>query len=640
MKKEQPKKEKRTYTIEDRHDKGLKYLKKFDRAYEFSPSRVEDIQENVAFYQGEQYRLAKYLNTERPWVVQMNTPHATLAIQTRVASLIANTYIGTLQPLAPEDVETIKSLNDIKNDIWEETGLDSKINDAIDKGSVTREAYIHIIAQPDKITGGNGAMNKGGFKAYLLDNMSVWLDPSARTFEDCRYIFVTGRIMIDEAYRKYPFLKDEIGEFTSSSPERRGESVVSNDYITSQDDIFAKYTMYEKVYDEDGKLKIYRRTMVEDYLVEEKELKGMKRFPIAQFRWEKSAQSAYGISLMDRVISLQKSINAIESAITNTALAYASPTFVVTKASGINPKIVAKTSGMPGVVFSSNVEPSKSIGTVMNRTLDTELINIKSQYEDTINKIAGVSDEFVGSLGTSGNTAGGSQIAVERAKVIEQLILANISDFVEQITQILVEYIVVAYEAGDPIYTRKLKGNGQTEFNVREMPAGAKDINWSFAVDLEARTKYSRDRESAKMLEMYQMEMQYDTKIKFVQPLDLINGSDLRNKEELIARYELKVKKTDEYKAEILNKVLEISQKYEIPQELVLQAEIELIGDEKEMPAVQQIMQMTEQLDAQMKAQIDQSNQQALEMGVSPQAIAQTQTQAENMKPSDFGIKQ
>lgn len=55
---------------------------------------------------------------------------------------------------------------------------------------------------------------------------------------------------------------------------------------------------------------------------------------------------------MDQLLNLQKAVCSIESAITNTAIAYAAPSMMVAKGSGVDPQMVAKANGAPGVVYS------------------------------------------------------------------------------------------------------------------------------------------------------------------------------------------------------------------------------------------------------------------------------------------------
>jgi len=620
-------------------EKGAKYEAMFKQAQSFVQTRQDDIAENVAFYQGDQYKLPKYVD-DKPWVIDMNVPHSTVAIQTRVASLNANDYVGELQAYSPEDTEAVESVSSLYLDYWEEMNIDDIINKSIEKAAVSREAYCHIVADANDVVGGNGNKRKGSFKAYLLDTASVWLDPKARNFDTCDYIFITSRMSKKQALNTYPELKgDDVVLSYNDSPKERGEIYVGNDYTTAQDDVVTKLIMYEKMYS-NRKTKIMRRTLVGGFLVEEKEIKGLTRFPIAQLLWQSVEQSAYGLSLMDQLKPLQKAINSIESAITNTALAYSSPSVIVSKSSGINPVAVAKTIGAPGVVYHSNGNPNEAMASALTRVIDSSLMEIRNQYIHDINIIAGISGSFTGSLGTSGNTEGGSQIAVERAKVIENIILQNVSDYVEQITRILVSYLSYVFAGDDNIQTRKTEPTtGKVTWNRRSLPESVSNLNWSFFIDLSPRTKYAKITEQKTIKDLFQMQNQYDTPVKLLTFLDVLNTTSLRNMDELRERYHRISSQNAQSKVELISEIDAIATKYEIPSSLVTQAKVEVLQNEDKMPTLDQIMQYAEQMKAQMEAQIQQSNQEAQAMGLSEEAIQAAQAKVKDMKPSDLGIQ-
>lgn len=96
-------------SLSEELDKSKPYLDKFAKAKNFNSSRQDAYAENMAFYQGNQHLLSKYAN-KAPWVVNMNTPYATIAIDNRVSSLLANDYIGELMPLTEESVDNVDAL--------------------------------------------------------------------------------------------------------------------------------------------------------------------------------------------------------------------------------------------------------------------------------------------------------------------------------------------------------------------------------------------------------------------------------------------------------------------------------------------------------------------------------------------------
>ena len=606
----------------DAKRKAKKYNNMLKKAQNFMSNRLDDIEELMAFYEGSQYKLATYENN-KPWVVQMNTPHASVNIDIRVSSLVALDYVGVLEPYSPDDKDKVDVLQSIIEDLWGEMDLNSKITKAIHTGAIIREGYIHIMYDSKKIKGGKNRRMKGQIEAYPLDTAHVWLDPEARTFEDCNYIAVTERTSKNIVYKKYPFLKGRLNG-SAFSPSQRGEIFANNDYTTEQDDVVTKVIMYVKEYNDSGTSFVIKQyILIEDCLVEENTLTGLKRFPIAQFKWKSSSNSAYGMSLMDDLLCLQKAINAIESATTNTAIAYASPSFVMKRACGVSPIAVAKASGAPGAVFVVDGDPSTAIVPLVPPKIDDKIINIKAQFESTMQSIAGISNSYVGALGTAGNTTGSAELAIDRAKIIETLVISNIETFVEQLTMILADYVISLYSGKkDPIYTRRRdESTGELTFNEYQLDEDIKNVDFSFYVDLSTRTKFSQEQEARVLKELYQQERQYDAPIKLINELDILNASQTKNKEYLRDRYKREVAINTEQKVNLINKLMQIGQQYNLDPGLIANAQSEVINNDAKMQYTQQVLQMAQQAVKQYEGQVEQTNQDLVAAGYDPNLV-------------------
>jgi hypothetical protein len=627
------------YTVDDEQrkreakEKAKDWITKISNAKAFVANRETQLVENMAFYQGNPYLLAQYAE-ERPWVLQMNTPYASMAIDTRVASLAANDYIGELQPFREEDVETLKTMEAILKDEWERANINPIIDEALGMSAVVREAYVHVVFNTEnKIAG-----REGEIEAYLLDTPSVLIDPRARRYKDARYIIVAGRITYEEAEENYPEFIRLLPKSSGVMPNLRGEAYLDNDYNTAQDGILTVYTVYTK----EGK-KIKKIEIIEDMVVEEKVLKGLKRFPIAQLPWKKAAQSCYGLALMDDLLNLQKALCAIESAITNTAVAYSSPAIILRKGSNINPKVVAKTIGAPGVVYVSDIAISEAMAPVMPAKIDDKIVSLKQEFEAAIEKIAGITNSFVGQIGTAGNTAQGSQLAVERAKIIETLVLNNVAEFVEDLTNIFLDYLSTAY-AGELITSRtKVQESSDPQFTTRMMPPAADKVDFSFYIDLNKKTPYAKDREKQMLMELYQMERQYDAPVKLINELDILDKFDLSNQAELEKRYRMLSQQTAEMKAQTIINITEAAHQYGAPPELLQSAIMEIvIGGEKETPALDELMAMIEGMAQDMQqAQMD-SEQDLVRQGLDPAMVdaakQQMAQQGNTPTPEDLGL--
>jgi hypothetical protein len=594
-------------------------LSLFRSARDFHPSRFDDYEELMAFYEGDQDELTMFKN-DKPWVVSMNTPYSSLAIDTRVASLQASDYRGKITPLSPDDVESIEKLDTLYKNEWDIMQMDDKISDAIHRSAVVREAYIHVIYNPDRIKGGTNRLQKGALEGYFLDPGSVLIDPRALDMKNADYIVVTERLTPHQAKQMYGISQDDNSADHVFSPYERGEVYLGNDYDTEQQDVLTKMTFYEK--SEDG---IVKTCMVDGKIVTPKSELEIPVYPIAQLRWEKRAESPYGISLMDRLLPEQKAINSIESAVVNSALAFVAPQFVVRKDSGLDPKLVAKYNGAPGVVYVSNGDPTNAIVPLVAPKIDPQIIEIKREYEITIDKIASRTNEFLGRFGTAGNTASGAEAASSRATVIEQKFLRNMETFVQDLTEIIIHYITKAYK-GKTIYTRSEEmANGRFNFDELEVTKELEDLDYSFAIDLEVRTQYSRDREKSLMLELFQFERQYDAPIKTITVKDILKSYDVSNRQELVDRYDSLMTKDEQTKAQLIQQFTQIATEAQAPAELITQGIQEIMAG-KETPTVDQIIGQVEQQREEMA-----NMQQQLQQDEMQSALAETQLQDEMM---------
>lgn len=604
---------KETYSISEELDKAKAYTEMYTKAHNFNIERFDSYAELMAFYQGNQHLLKKY-KTDRPWVVNMNTPYSTVAIENRIASILVNDYEGDMLPISPEDVEIIEPIDRVYKREWERMDIDRIIRNCVETAAVVREAYCHIMVDDKKVFGGRNRKRVGALTAEMIEPASVLIDPTARGLQDANYCIVLGRISKKEALDTYPKLKALSIQAPEYTPSERGEVYYDNDYSTEQENVYTVWNFYIK---ENGKIKKVK--LINNIIVKESTI-DISRFPIAQLRWKKAAQSCYGISLMDQLLSLQKAVNAIESAITNTAIAYAAPSMMVAKGSGVDPKVVAKSNGAPGVVYSVNGNLDNAIKPVVPPKIQDEILAIKNDFEVKIREISGNSNQFMGNIGTAANTVGGAEVAVERAKIIEVNIINNIEDFVEEIVRIIVEFITKMYPNAELSYPTGKDGEGKYLFDVIKMPRKSemKNLEYNFYVELDKKSQYSKDKQKEELMNIFQMERQYDAPIKTITVSDIIKNSDLVNKDEIIARYNSLNSQDAETKAETIEKILGASTELGIPQDLVTQAITEIIAGGNEHPATDQLMQLLEQG---FQAQLDAANQQA-DMGAISQADA------------------
>lgn len=579
------------------------YYKMYLEARELDSERFDDYTELLAYYEMEEGNLPKN-RTIKPWVININTPYAADAINLRMASFFSKDYMGELEPLSPYDTEKIEKLNDVYHNFWKEMNLDNHVNQAINNCMVLRESYTHIVYE-DKIVGGTNTKRNGRLIAYSIDPSSVLIDPDALNFKDAEYIIVTDRITQKEFERKYGKREEVKEEFASTfQPSERGEIYVGKDYNTNQNNIKTRLTFYEKSEDET----ILKIVLVENEIVDEMELP-IKVFPIAQLRYERKTKSPYGLSLMDRLLPLQKSINAIESATTTAALAFASPSYAVRRDSGVDPRAVAALAGSPGVVFTVVGDPETAIKPISNGKIDSNLVKIKQENREELYRLSGISEEFLGNFGSSGNTSGGSNLATQRAQIVEHKFFDNLEAYIEDLTLIIIEFITKAFD-GETIFARsEQETTGEYQFQEFDITADMKNLDYTFSINMDIKTPYAKENVKRVLTEIYQMERQYDAPVKTINVLDIIKQYNIPNSQELVNRYKEIAAKDEKTKADAITQWVALCTESGVPLDVITQGIIELMAG-KEIPTVEQVVAQLEQQSRQQEQQEIQRQQQ------------------------------
>ena len=605
------------------------YYKMFIKARDFDIRRLDEYTIYMAYYEGKQNFIGAYTN--KPWIVDVITPYASDAIDLRVASLLASDYIGEIEPLSPDDVEPVRALNEAYQNLWKETRMDRHISDSIYRAAILGDAFVHTVFDSGYIRGGTNRKNAGKIDAYFIDPASVFIDPSAFSLKDADYVFITERITPAEVKANYPdFNFDKVRAGTTFQPRERGEIYAGADYSSEQEHVLTKWTCYEVENKGRKNQKVYKTCLVEDQIVEEKKKLPIKYLPIAHLRWEKRIKSPYGTGLFARVLPLQKSTNAVESAIVNTALSYAVPSYLVSTDSGVDPKDLAQVAGAPGVVIPVEGNPDQAVRALnQGKVVDEELVAIKQQMEATIYKIVGVSQEFTGTFGTAGNTVGGAQEASNRARIVEQKFFQNLEEYIEDLTEIFVDYIKNKY-SGSILYTRGGKNaSGQYDFRATSIPNEAKNVDYTFSINLDIKTQYSKQMNKDLLKELYQLERQYDAPVKVMNVKDIILNYDIPNKSELVQRYDELTKAQDERTAGLIVDLISAATKFGIDQQMLQQGIMEIMAG-KETPTVDQIMQMIEQANQQQQQQQEQMAAQQQQMMMQNQENAAMANEAMN----------
>ena len=555
---------------------------------------------NMAHYEGLQWNLAVNKD-DSPFLLKSDINHLKNAVDLRLGSLFAESYYGELEPLSPQDVENINTLNVLYRNEWTRLNADDHVEAAVKNGCIQDNGYTEVTFDEGAIYGGTGTKREGSIVLKDLSTSDVYLDPKADNIDDCEYIVVkskktknwmkrnkpdwlkkikekniapgyvgaldegdiyTGRnygqtsgslYTIDTIYKKYA------EEREIDALDDKGEPIIDEETIIYGDN--GEIVSYETVKEEIMTTRVKIHYMIDDVLLETNEDYPFDEFNIIPFQWESEPQSPYGIPLVRGLTTPQKVANLIESAANNIAMHFATPTWLVSEESGLDIKKVAKLGNALGMVWKVNGDAKNAIAQMPYPEVNEKMIGIKNAFVENIQMYSGVSQTYIGNIGTAGSTAEGTTQAVNRATVIDNAPIKQIEKYVEKLSRMIIKFMTRYYK-NQTIYirdTQKLT-NGEYKFRDFLMGDGFEEINYDFNVKLASRSKSDKNRQYNIMKDLYQTQNQYKDPTKVINITDLVKSAQLDNYDEMFKRYQDMSAEAFNEKADLIVQIMTIGQ--------------------------------------------------------------------------------
>lgn len=614
--------------IEDEELKKLESeLNKLVReAIEFRQSqRDNEYIINMAHYEGLHWNLAEN-KSNSPFLLRSDINHLANAVDLRLGSLCSDKYWGELKPLSPNDVNHINDLNILYRNEWNRLSADDIVEEVVKYGAICDNGYAFITYDPDKIIGGSLTRREGAIKIKTLETSNVYLDPTAENIDECEYIVVkserSNRWIKKNKPQWLPRLEELNIKPGNVSADNNGDIFVGRDYTKGQSNQYQVTTIYVKdpievdveIQDKDNKkiidkttiTKIKEYIMINDNLIEINEDYPFDEFPVIPFQWKPEPQSPYGIPLLRGLTVPQKVANLIESAANNIAMHYTVPTWLISEDSGINIDKFAKLSSALGMVWKVSGDVSKAIKQLDPPQIDNQLIQIKDSFVMNIKEHAGISDTYIGNIGTAGSTAEGTNTAVNRATIIDNAPTKQIEKFVEKLSRMIVKFMTRYYK-NETVYIRDTnKDKNQYEFKSIVVDEDFQNINYEFYVDLASRSKTDKNRQYNLMKDLYTIQNQYKEDKKILSIPDLVKAANLDNYDEMYKRFSDMSEEAFAEKAQIITQIMEIGGTITpngtplITAEEMQEGIMDVLDDNGDLSTVDEMFKMYEQYQSQL----------------------------------------
>ena len=592
---------------------------------------------NRAHYEGLHWNLAEN-KTDSPFLLRSDINHLKNAVDLRLGSLCSDKYWGELKPLSPNDISNIEKLNILYKNEWNRLSADDLVEAVIKDGAICDNGYVQINFDTSKIIGGTQTRREGAITLKKIETNSVYLDPSAGSIDECEYYVIKLRKSKNwvknnkpkwlEEFKKHnikPGIANDIdeGNIYTGRDYTQGQNnmyeinalyrkELINETISTKDDLTGK-TIKEKV----SRYQVKEYIIVNKHLIETNEDYPFEEFSLIPFQWEPIPQSPYGVPLMRGLTVPQKVANLIESAANNIAMHYTIPTWLVSADSGIDIDKFAKLSNALGMAWKVNGDVSRAVKQMDPPQINADLIAIKDSFVANIKTYAGVTDTYIGNIGTAGSTAEGTMSAINRATVIDNGPTKQIEKFVEKLSRMIVKFITRYYD-GQEVYIRDTQKSklDTTEFNAVKVDESFKNMNYDFYVDLASRSKSDKNRQYNLMKELYTIQNQYKEDKKIINVTDLVKAASLDNYDEMYKRFSDMSDEAFAEKADLIVQIMSIGQTITpngqplIAAEEMQQGILDVLDDNGSLEVVENIFKTYEEYQTQITALKNQMTQQ------------------------------
>lgn len=546
-----------------------RYTERFSRANQATKANHDKWRVLDMFDRSEQWKDADL----PPWVPK---PVHNMIRYVRIlkrANLASSIPAAHFVPLNEKHKALITRLQAAYKHVWDTEKVPYTIRRCIDRIYVQGTSIACVYSDESFIDGtyyGEGSpdnqMYQGIIKVKRFPNANFFPDPDAFTIEEATFIETTESTTM-RAIKKNPKFRKYAGDKKMESL-KNGSSAQSDDETgqvynrnnnpfesltaDESDERVSLHTHWEMTYDENGKKKLSVAYYLPGNDFELYRVENVKPavFPFAVLYDEEEENDFWGTATAWDVLEKQKLINKTEQTASIIATLYQNPQKIVARESGINGQEMAKMGTKPGRVWTSNIEPSRAVHVLNPGDIPKGLFDIKDRNVADIKDYVGINEAYSGESIGSLTTSTGVNSLIERATIRDKDKMKQIDNFVSQLSNLIVLFILEKWKEKRPLVNIGPAGKVTHSEWEPIKDIDKENLRWLVHSDVyaSAPTTQALKKQQADNLLQMQMQLQPDPAIITIE--EWLNMQDFDNKPEILARMEKDRKKKEAREAE------------------------------------------------------------------------------------------
>jgi hypothetical protein len=491
---------------------------------------------------------------------------------TKRANLAQSIPQSNFTPLTPIDAPLITKVQKAYEHVWDEQKIPLMVRKVVDRALLFGTSIAYVYAE-ENIQGkyfgeddDNNQLYRYTVRVKKLNNANFYIDPSAYSIHEAKYITITEPLAFSDV-KNNPMFRDYAGkvlkelEFADLQRDNSNGDIfdrgtnktdVSNE-AEIDDEMVTMHIHWERYRNEDGAWQVDCSYFLwnTDFLLYRIEDFKPSVYPFAVYHDEEEDNSFWGTSTAMDMLENQKIINKTAQAASIIGTLHQNPQKVVLRESGINAAEMSRTGTLAGKVWTSNIP--NAVEVIQPPDIPNGLFDIEDRMKNDIKEMAGITEAYNGESVGSLTTSTGVDSLIDRSTIRDRDKSIQIDNFVEELSNLIVQFILVYWQEERPIMTRKK--NGDAEFEVwTPIPARAvENLQYRVRSDVYAKAPITAASKSQMADNLMQMQGQFSFDPPIITPEEWIDMKDFPNKEDILSRMEEDRASKEQQDAQALN---------------------------------------------------------------------------------------
>lgn len=477
---------------------------------------------------------------------------------TKRANLALNVPQANLTPYTQIDAGMVSHLQKAYEHVWDEEKVPLTVRRCVDRSLLqgTSIAYVYV---EDNVKGkyfGKGhQMNqlyKDEIKVKRLNNANIFVDPDSFSLQEAKFVEVVENtafsdVKNNKTYQEYAGQKLKDLKFADLQRDAgsngdifdRDNSIGSTSLQNDIEDGMCTVRIHwERFRNEDGQWQVdcsYYLWNTDFFLYRIEDFKP-SMYPFAVLYDEEEENSFWGSSTAMDILENQKIVNKTDQAASIIGTLNQNPQKIVLRESGINAAEMSRTGTLAGKVWTSNVDPRMAVHVLQPPDIPKGLFETSDRMKADIKDMTGITEAYTGQSVGSLTTSTGVDSLIERSSIRDKDKSVQIDNFVEELSELIIRFIIHYWKEERPIMTRK--SNGGADFDTWQPLSDtvANNLEYRLRSNVYAKapmTQASKRQQADKLMQM-QGQFQYNPPI--ITPEEWIEAQDFDNKEDVLAR--------------------------------------------------------------------------------------------------------